>query len=311
MKKILILITLLLSQTVQLLSSEKKIEILFIVNQNIISNVDIINEAKYLRALNKGLQNLSVDEILKFAKNSLLKEMIKKDEIEKFYTLNYSSNEVDKYIERLFKGLGFNNFKEFEDYLLQNDIQVERLRKKLIIEKTWNNLIYEIYNKKIVINENEILENLEEFVKTKSFQKSYKLAEIVFFEKNKNDYEKKYKEIIDDIDKLGFNEAAVIHSISDTSRIGGEIGWINQSQISKKIYNQIKDLQVGEYSDPIISAGGSMILKINEIKDVMNDQIDKELELSNMMKSERNRQLKEYSIIHFKKIENNSYVKQI
>ena len=125
MKKILIII-ILLSQTLQLSSAEKKIEILFIVNQNIISNVDIINEAKYLRVLNKGLQNLSVDEILKFAKNSLLKEMIKKDEIEKFYKLDYSSKEVDKYIERLFKGLGFSNFSEFEDYLSQNNIKIEK-----------------------------------------------------------------------------------------------------------------------------------------------------------------------------------------
>ena len=83
MKKFLILFIILISQSNQLVSSEKKIEILFKVNENIISNVDIINEANYLKVLNKGLQNLSVNEILKFAKNSLIKEMIKKDEIEK------------------------------------------------------------------------------------------------------------------------------------------------------------------------------------------------------------------------------------
>ena len=137
------------------------------------------------------------------------------------------------------------------------------------------------------------------------------MSEIVFSEKNKDEYEKKYSDIISDIKNLGFNEAAVIHSISDTSRIGGNIGWINESQMSKKIFNQIKDLKIGEYSDPIITAGGSVILKITEIKEVKNDKIDKEKELSNMIKSERNRQLNEYSIIHYKKIESISYVKQI
>ena len=73
MKKILILIIFFLSQTLQLSSSEKKIEILFIVNENIISNVDIINEAKYLSVLNKGLKNLSVDEILKICKKFTFK----------------------------------------------------------------------------------------------------------------------------------------------------------------------------------------------------------------------------------------------
>ena len=110
---------------------------------------------------------------------------------------------------------------------------------------------------------------------------------------------------------MGFNEAAIIHSISDTSRMGGEIGWIKQSQMSKKIFNEIKNLKIGVYSNPITTAGGNVILKINEIKEVANDQIDRDLELSNMIKSERNRQLKEYSIIHYKKIENISYVKQI
>lgn len=311
MKKVLVIVIFFLSQTLQLSSSEKKIEILFIINENIITNVDIINEAKYLRVLNKGLKNLSVDEILKFAKNSLLKEMIKKDEIEKFYNIDYTSKEVDLYIERLFKELEFSNFSEFEEYLLQNDIKIEVLRKKLVIEKSWNSLIYQIYNNKIVINENEILKKLDEIVKKNLFQRSYNLSEIVFSEKNKDEYEKKYSDIISDIKNLGFNEAAVIHSISDTSRIGGNIGWINESQMSKKIFNQIKDLKIGEYSDPIITAGGSVILKITEIKEVKNDKIDKEKELSNMIKSERNRQLNEYSIIHYKKIESISYVKQI
>ena len=276
-----------------------------------ISNVDIINEAKYLKALNRGLENLSINEILKFAKNSLIKEIIKKDEIEKFYKINYSSKDVDIYIERLFKGLGFNNMNEFQDYLFQNDIKIEDLRKKLVIEKSWNSLIYEIYNNKVIINEDEILKNLDDIIKKKSFQKSFKLSEIIFSEKDKNNYEKKYNNILNDIKKLGFNQAAIIHSISDTSNLGGEVGWINESQLSKKIFNQIKNLKIGSYSDPIPTAGGSLILKINDIKEIVNDQINKEIELSNMIKSERNRQLKEYSVIHYKKIENISYVKQI
>ncbi len=311
MKKILIYLLFILTNFLPALSSEKKIEILFKVNENMISNVDIINEAKYLKALNRGLENLSINEILKFAKNSLIKEIIKKDEIEKFYKINYSSKDVDIYIERLFKGLGFNNMNEFQDYLFQNDIKIEDLRKKLVIEKSWNSLIYEIYNNKVIINEDEILKNLDDIIKKKSFQKSFKLSEIIFSEKDKNNYEKKYNNILNDIKKLGFNQAAIIHSISDTSNLGGEVGWINESQLSKKIFNQIKNLKIGSYSDPIPTAGGSLILKINDIKEIVNDQINKEIELSNMIKSERNRQLKEYSVIHYKKIENISYVKQI
>ena len=311
MKKFLVFILFFIAYSQQVFTSEKKIEILFKVNENVISNVDIVNEAKYLKVLNKGLQNLSVDELIKFAKNSLIKEMVKKDEIEKFYRVDYSSNQVDNYIQKIFEGLGFNDISEFENYLTQNDIEIKDLRKKLIIEKTWNTHIYETYHKKIIINKNQILQDLDEMIKKNSFQKSFKLSEIVFSEKTKENYEKKYNNILGDIKKLGFNQAAIVHSISDTSSLGGEIGWINQSQLSKKIYNKIKDLKIDEYSDPILTAGGSLILKINDIKEVVNNEIDKDKELSNMINSERNRQLKEYSIIHYKKIENISYVKQI
>jgi len=311
MKRFLILIIIFFSHLQQSMSSEKKIEILFIVNENMISNVDIINEAKYLKILNKGLENLNINEVLKFAKNSLIKEMIKKDEIEKFYNIDYSSNKVDIYIERLFKGLEFQNISEFKDYLSQNNIKIEDIRKKLVIEKTWNTLIYEIYNQKVIINKDEILKNLNEIIEKNSYQKSFELSEIVFSERDKDNLKKKHSKIIIDIEKLGFNQAAIIHSASDTSSIGGKIGWINESQLSRKIYNQIKNLKIGEYSNPIPTAGGNLILKIDDIKEVINDQIDKKKEYENMIISERERQLKEYSIIHFKKIENISYVKQI
>lgn len=311
MKKFLIILVIFLTNFLPSLASEKKIEILFKVNQNVISNVDIINEAKYLKALNKGLENLSVDEILKFAKNSLIKEIIKKDEIEKYYKIDYSSKDVDIYIQRLFKRLGFNNISDFKDYLSQNNIEIQDLRKKLVIEKSWNTLIYEIYNEKVIINKNEITKKLDKIIKENSFQKSFNLSEIIFSEKDKSNYEKKYSEIMSDIEKIGFNQSAVIHSISDTSSLGGEIGWIKESQLSKKILNQIENLEIGNYSEPILTAGGSLILKINNIKEIVNDAINKEVELSNMIQSERNRQLKEYSVIHYKKIENISYVKQI
>ena len=40
------------------------------------------------------------------------------------------------------------------------------------------------------------------------------------------------------------------------------------------------------------------------------EDIDRELELSKIINAEKNRQLNEFSIIYFKKIENKSYVKE-
>jgi len=188
--------------------------------------------------------------------------------------------------------------------------QIQDVKKKLAIENTWNQLIYEMFNKKVKINKDEISEKIENSLKNNQYQKSFNLSEIVFTGKNKSLLEKKYNQILLDIKNLGFEQAAVLHSVSETSKKGGKIGWINENQISKNIYNQIKKLSEGEYTPSINTVGGSIILKVNEKKDILADEIDKELELSNAIKIERNKQLNEFSMIYYKKIENKSYVKK-
>ena len=312
MKKIIIVIVIFFCTSIQWIeANDNEIRIIYKVNENIISNIDVNNEAKYLKALNKNFQNIESNKLKEYAAQSLVKEFIKKDEIEKFYEVNYTSSEVDKYIDQLGARLGFINKSNFEDYLTQNGITYNEVRKKFVIEKTWNSLIFEIYNKKVVINEKEISSKLEKIVKQNSYQETFRLSEIIFSASSKVNFEKKYNKILQDIEVMGFDQAAIIHSISDTANFGGEVGWVKESQLSKKIYNQIKGLNVNQLTKPITTPGGILILKVNEIKNVPNDGIDKELELSKITNAEKNRQLNEYSVIHFRKIENRSYVKKI
>jgi peptidyl-prolyl cis-trans isomerase SurA len=311
MKKIIITVILYFSFIQFSVAENHEVKILYKVNENIISNIDVANEIRYLRILDKNFQNIELNKLKDVALKSLIKEFIKKDEIEKYYNVDYNSTNIDKYINRIGLNLGFNNIDDLTDHLSKNNIKLKDIRRKLNIEKTWNSLIYEIYFKKIVINKEQISNKLEKIINQKTYQKSFRLSEIVFSAKDKISFEKKYNEILHDIEKTNFNQAAIIHSISDTANSGGEVGWVNTSQLSKKIYDEIKNLKAEQMSRPITTPGGMLILKVNEIKDVLNEKLDKDLELSNMIKIEQNRQLTEYSIIHYKKIERNSYVKKI
>jgi peptidyl-prolyl cis-trans isomerase SurA len=311
MKKIIITVILYFSFIQFSVAENHEVKILYKVNENIISNIDVANEIKYLKILDKNFQNIELDKLKDVALKLLIKEFIKKDEIEKYYNVDYNSTNIDKYINRIGLNLGFNNIDDLIDHLSKNNIKLKDIRRKLNIEKTWNSLIYEIYFKKIVINKEQISNKLEKIINQKTYQKSFRLSEIVFSAKDKISFEKKYNEILHDIEKTNFNQAAIIHSISDTANSGGEVGWVNTSQLSKKIYDEIKNLKAEQMSRPITTPGGMLILKVNEIKDVLNEKLDKDLELSNMIKIEQNRQLTEYSIIHYKKIERNSYVKKI
>ena len=292
------------------INAEQSIVLKYKVNDDLITNYDIIKEAKYLAALNTELQDIDQNQLLDLGKKSLIKEKIKVYEIEKYYKVNYQSSQADIYVENFKKKLGFENNANFETYLINYETNIDEIKKKIIIELTWNKLILDIYQDSILIDKEKISKTLEKIITEKKTQKSFELNEIVFSEKNKEDFLKKYDRIIVDIEKFGFEKAAVIHSISNTANTGGNIGWVNQGQLSEKIKNAVANLDLGNYTKPFNSAGGSIILQLKNIKDVSVEDIDRELELSRIIKAEKNRQYNEFSIIHFKKIENNFYVKE-
>ena len=266
MKKIFFLLIIFILSTKVVSSDDQNFKILVKVNKNIITNIDLFNEANYLKVLNTSLQQIDQKQLFQIAESSLIREFIKRDEIEKYYDVKYNSNTIDKYITQLFQNLGFTNISEFENYLLKNKVKLSDVKRKLIIEKTWNNLIYEIFKEKLNIDKEKISKKIDDLMKKKSYQKSYKISEIIFTEKNKTEFEKKYNTILKDIKELGFKKAALIHSISDTAKVGGDIGWINENELSKKISEQIQGLKVGEFTRPIRTGGGSIILQINEVK---------------------------------------------
>ena len=292
------------------INAEQSIILKYKVNNDLITNYDIVKEAKYLAALNTELQDIDQNQLLDLGKKSLIKEKIKVYEIERYYKVNYQSTQADTYVENFKKKLGFENNANFETYLINYETNIDEIKKKIIIELTWNKLILDIYQDSILIDKEKISKTLEKIITEKKTQKSFELNEIVFSEKNNEDFLKKYNRIIVDIENFGFEKAAAIHSISNTANSGGNIGWVNQSQLSEKINNAVVSLELGNYTKPINSAGGSIILQLKNIKDILVEDIDKELELSRIINTEKNRQLNEFSIIHFKKIENNNYVKE-
>jgi len=294
-------------------SYSNEIKILYKINNSVITSYDVIEEINYLVSLNQNLEQLSEKELFSNAQRSLIREKIKKDEIAKFYEVNYNdainSKNLDNIIRNFSQNLGFNSEEEFENYLNIKNIDIDELKKKFLIEKLWNTLIFDKYNKMIKIDKAIINNKIEKIIKNNSEIISFNLSEIIFLEKDKNAIEKKYQEIISSIQTVGFRDAAVIHSISESSKIGGEIGWINQNQISNKVFLAIRNLEIGDFSKPVITAGGIILLKINDKKKI-SAQIDKEKETKKLISYERERLLNEYSMIYYKEVETKSYVEK-
>ncbi len=278
-------------------------KIIYTIQNEIITNVDIKNEFKYLLALNPKLEILDKEKIFKISKDSIIREKIKKIEL----TKNNSSFEIDKrYTDNLLKNiytsLNFKSIEEFNVYLEPYNQNVNDIIKKLTIDALWNELIIKKYNSKIEINEDELKKKV--LNKSKSETTQYNLSEIIYEIKDKKNIEKKYLEIKKNIKEIGFENSASIYSSSETSKIGGNIGWISQESFNPKIMQNISGLDINEITGPIIISNGIMILKINEIKKVLT-KINFDEELKELIIYERNRKLNQYSKIYFNKVKKN------
>ena len=117
-------------------------------------------------------------------------------------------------------------------------------------------------------------------------------------------YLKIYNDIKKNINEIGFENTANIYSISNTSRNGGLIGWINELQLSKKINNKIKGLSINQISEPIKIQNGYILLKLNEKKE-FKQEINLDEQLKTAVNEETNRQLNNFSTIFYKRLKRN------
>ena len=132
-------------------------------------------------------------------------------------------------------------------------------------------------------------------------KKSYLLSEILF----KNNKEKPSAEVIkESIRKIGFKNTANIYSISDSSKFGGDMGWVVESNLSKKILIELKKIKINEHTKPIQFDNKFLIIKIENIKIEKIEKNEKK-ELEQMVQFETNKQLENFSKIFFSKVKIN------
>ena len=275
------------------------------INQEIITNIDVDFEKKYLVSLNPNLKKLDQSRIFEYAKNSLINEKIKKIEIEKKYKIVTNKILLSKIIGDIYSSIGISSLAEFESYLSQNDIDIERVKEKISIEISWNDLVVKTFKNEIEINQDLLNKEVENF--DKEMIDNLLLSEIIFTVKNKNDLKLKYEEIKQSINEIGFNETARIYSLSDSKKSGGNLGWIYKNQLSKEIRDELNKLIVGDYTKPIITGGGFLILKLNDIK-TESIEVNKEVQLQKMIKFEKERQFTRFSTLYYKRIYNDAEI---
>ena len=279
------------------------------VNNEIITNIDIENEIRYLVALNNELKETSEEILKNLAKQSVIKEKIKKKEVSKYFKFNTSQEFLDTVIKSYYTKLGIDSLENFKIYLQEYDLELDIVKNKIEIELLWNQLIGRQYQDQIIINKKDLENKVEKYLKENELTKEFNLSEIVFQIKNDNEIIEKKNLIKKDIVEKGFKNVANIYSISESSKFGGELGWIKSNQLSNKILDILTNLSIDEISEPIKIPNGYMILKINDIREITIEK-DREKLLDELIKVETNNKYSQFSIIYYNKLKLNSVISE-
>ena len=294
----------------QVISLENKIIIK--VNDKIITNFDVKQEEKYLIILNPNLNKVDQNKLKILATNSIVKEKIKEIELIKYYQIEKAldDNSLKKIIKNFYQSVGFQKEKEFKNYLESQNLKFSSIKRKLAIEMLWNNLIFEKFKNRVVIDEIEIKNNLDKEINNLSLSKDVFLSEILIRNSKDLKLDKVYSEILKSIQDEGFAITANIFSISDTAKIGGKIGWVKEASLSKEILKNIINLKKGQISKPIKINENFLILGIDDIR-INKKKIDKNKIYSNRILYKKNQQLERFSLAYFAKVKQNIQINEL
>ena len=282
-------------------------KILFKVNNEIITSIDILTELKYLGIINKDLKKTTNNQAFEIAKRSLIREKIKEIELKKLLKeIEVEEKFLNNLLINYFKSINIKTISEFEKFFISQDIDPNLIKKKISIEILWNQLIYSKFKQNVKIDRKSIQNELSNNVKKKEFL----LSEILF---NINENEKLNDKIVllkKEIKEKGFSQTALSYSISDTSSKGGKLGWVSETIMSQKIKNEVKKIKVGDHTNPIVIPGGFLIIKIEDIREKDNSS-DLNNEIEKIIKDKTNEQLNQFSNIYFNKIKKDIVINEL
>lgn len=285
--------------------------ILYKVNNEMVTSYDLNKEARYMLSLNPKIQSLNKGKLKKISTESIINEKIKKIELEKYFKLGVNLDDpiLESMIKNLYNKLGITEKKQFESYLLGFDLSYKWVSKKIEIETLWNNLIYEKYNNKLTVNIDQIKNDLKNELKLSINSKKFNLSEILVKPNQQNNEDDLIKKISESIKQVGFNNTANLFSSSDSAKVGGNIGWVEESSLSSIVIKELQNLEKGNITKPIKLNVGLLFLKVEDII-ITKKRGNFEKALDNKIIYEKNRQLSQFSTIYFNKIKQSIVVNE-
>lgn len=296
LKKITLLIIIFLFASSNL-HGEIKDGLFATVGNKAITESDIVKEIKTILILSDQPYSIEKREVLQsVAVRETVKRNIKKIEIAKYNNISY--NEADLSRELIFIAEKANaDIETLKIKFSQNGINFSDVIENIKTELKWNSLIYQLYNKRLNINLDEVEEQLKNLSDKKNVNE-YLISEIIIKPVSKDELNLEISKINDEIKNYGFEKVAMEKSISDSSINGGDLGWISENLISDEFRSKIINTKIGEISDPVLLPEGIVLFKVRD-KKTSEKVVNLEDARRQIIDSEKKKILNMYSLSHY------------
>ena len=127
------------------------------------------------------------------------------------------------------------------------------------------------------------------------------MSEIIIEKVEKINLNSKIDEVINRIKNEGFEQVAIDLSITETSALGGDLGWIVETEISDDFKLKIINTKLGDISDPIILPEGILIFKVRD-KRAVEKITDLEEVKNQIVNAEKTKILRMHSLSHYENL---------
>tara|TARA_B100001063_G_C16687680_1_gene515263 strand:+ start:262 stop:1182 length:921 start_codon:yes stop_codon:yes gene_type:complete len=273
------------------------------VNNEIITSYDLKQTILTTLILaNQQIDQKIVDQSKSTALKALINSILKKKEVNK-YNIKLSEIEINNQLKNISGG----DIIKFKNRFKTNNLDFSLYEDKLKTELMWRKLIFNIYQEKVKINEEEIQNELSKLKKNKKLEE-YRISEISVSFSSEDEKLDLIRKINNQIIKFGFEETALKLSESSSAVDKGDLGWVNVNGLTKKISAIILKMKINEVSEPILIGNSLLFIKLKDkkISNILESKKDKLKE--QIINSKKNELFNLYSTSHLSKIRNNSII---
>ena len=272
-----------------------------------ITRSDIVNEIKIRLILNnESYSEDRRDQLQEMAVSTIIKRNIKQIALDRNNFFKFNQEDLEKELIRLANNINV-DLDTLKNICTSNELDFSIIEDQIKVELYWNSLIFEMYKDRLSVNPDEIDEELKSLQSKKKINE-YLISEIVIKSIDKNKLESEVEELKNKIKIEGFESVAKSSGISESAIKGGDLGWLNENIISKKIKKTIVNTPVGSLSDPILLPEGILIFKVRDKREVENN-LSLEETKNQLVYSEKIRMLNIHSLSHYDKLKRSVSIK--